>query len=119
MLVALTAFAAEECTEVYGKGTQSFSLATGSPGELGMLKEIGCYTVRVLDGLRISHFGLYPHDLFLPHLTLTETLDDLFTGVRECAQEDKQITILSNDHRQEDNIISWLKDKTYILKPKV
>ena len=40
MLVALTAFAAEECTEVYGKGTQSFSLATGSPGELGMLKEI-------------------------------------------------------------------------------
>ena len=40
MLVALTAFAAEECTEVYGKGTQSFSLATGSPGELGMLIEI-------------------------------------------------------------------------------
>ena len=96
-------------------------IGAGSPKslKLGMLKEIGCYTVRVLDGLRISHFGLYPHDLFLPHLTLTETLDDLFTGVRECAQEDKQITILSNDHRQEDNIISWLKDKTYILKPKV
>ena len=30
--------AAGECTEVYGKGGNSFSLATGSPGELGLLK---------------------------------------------------------------------------------
>ena len=30
--------AAGECTEVYGKGGNSFSLATGSPGELGLLE---------------------------------------------------------------------------------
>lgn len=40
VFMTLPAFAGDECTEVYGKGAQSFSLATGSPGELGMLKEI-------------------------------------------------------------------------------
>ncbi|MBU0767953.1 MAG: substrate-binding domain-containing protein [Proteobacteria bacterium] len=40
ILVVLPAFAGEECTAVYGAGTHTFSLATGSPGELGMLKEI-------------------------------------------------------------------------------
>ena len=30
--------ALETCTETYGSGTQRFSLATGSPGELGLLK---------------------------------------------------------------------------------
>ena len=40
IFVTLPAFAGEECTEVYGTGTHAFSLATGSPGELGMLKEI-------------------------------------------------------------------------------
>jgi tungstate transport system substrate-binding protein len=29
------------CTESYGKGPNMFSLATGSPGELGLLKELG------------------------------------------------------------------------------
>ena len=40
ILVVLPAFASEECTAVYGTGTHTFSLATGSPGELGMLKAI-------------------------------------------------------------------------------
>ena len=40
IFVVLPAFAADECTEVYGTGPNTFSLATGSPGELGMLKEI-------------------------------------------------------------------------------
>jgi tungstate transport system substrate-binding protein len=44
--VALTvgpsiSFGQEKCTEVYGKGTNKFSLATGSPGELGLLKVLG------------------------------------------------------------------------------
>jgi len=30
--------AADQCTEVYGGGSNRFSLATGSPGELGLLK---------------------------------------------------------------------------------
>jgi tungstate transport system substrate-binding protein len=30
-----------KCTEVYGSGTKQFSLATGSPGELGLLQVLG------------------------------------------------------------------------------
>jgi len=33
--------AAEQCSEEYGKGPNNFSLATGSPGELGLLKALG------------------------------------------------------------------------------
>jgi len=33
--------AREKCTEVYGSGTNKFSLATGSPGELGLLRILG------------------------------------------------------------------------------
>ncbi|MFZ5994843.1 MAG: substrate-binding domain-containing protein [Thermodesulfobacteriota bacterium] len=32
------AFSGEKCSEVYGNGPHSFSLATGSPGELGLLR---------------------------------------------------------------------------------
>jgi len=31
---------ANECTEVYGKGPNQFTLATGSPGELGLLEKL-------------------------------------------------------------------------------
>jgi tungstate transport system substrate-binding protein len=31
----------EKCTEIYGNGKDRFSLATGSPGELGLLKLLG------------------------------------------------------------------------------
>ena len=31
----------DKCTEMYGSGTNNFSLATGSPGELGLLKVLG------------------------------------------------------------------------------
>ena len=34
-------FGREKCTEVYGSGTNKFSLATGSPGELGILRILG------------------------------------------------------------------------------
>ncbi|MBN1277728.1 MAG: substrate-binding domain-containing protein, partial [Deltaproteobacteria bacterium] len=34
------AYAAEKCTEVYGESQSVFSLATGSPGELGLLKAL-------------------------------------------------------------------------------
>jgi len=34
------ALAASECTEIYGKGPDRFALATGSPGELGLLKKL-------------------------------------------------------------------------------
>jgi tungstate transport system substrate-binding protein len=37
-LIIAPTLPAQECTEVYGKGGNSFSLATGSPGELGLLK---------------------------------------------------------------------------------
>ena len=40
ILVVLPAIASEKCTAVYGTGSHTFSLATGSPGELGMLKAI-------------------------------------------------------------------------------
>jgi tungstate transport system substrate-binding protein len=40
IIVTLPAFAGDECKAVYGTGAHSFSLATGSPGELGMLKAI-------------------------------------------------------------------------------
>ena len=36
--VCTMCFAADEATTTYGTGTHSFSLATGSPGELGLLK---------------------------------------------------------------------------------
>jgi tungstate transport system substrate-binding protein len=35
------ALAQEKCTGVYGNGTNTFTLATGSPGELGLLKVLG------------------------------------------------------------------------------
>jgi tungstate transport system substrate-binding protein len=38
-LASLT-WAGNDCTEVYGTGSNRFSLATGSPGELGLLKEL-------------------------------------------------------------------------------
>jgi tungstate transport system substrate-binding protein len=38
VLLATTAFAAEQPAAVYGAGARQFSLATGSPGELGLLK---------------------------------------------------------------------------------
>jgi tungstate transport system substrate-binding protein len=38
---AFATSAAELCTEVYGQGANRFSLATGSPGELGLLKVLG------------------------------------------------------------------------------
>ncbi len=34
-------FAQSTCTAVYGSGKRTFSLATGSPGELGLLKALG------------------------------------------------------------------------------
>jgi tungstate transport system substrate-binding protein len=44
-LIALTAVAVHAagpaCTETYGSGPNAFSLATGSPGELGLLKVLG------------------------------------------------------------------------------
>jgi len=40
MFLAMPAFAGDEFTAVYGTGTNSFSIATGSPGELGMLRAI-------------------------------------------------------------------------------
>jgi len=39
--MAVSAFAQEKCDGVYGNGPQKFSLATGSPGELGILKVLG------------------------------------------------------------------------------
>lgn len=41
VICILPAGAAEKCDAVYGSGNNVFSLATGSPGELGMLKVIG------------------------------------------------------------------------------
>jgi tungstate transport system substrate-binding protein len=35
------ALAGEKCTGIYGTGLNKFSLATGSPGELGLLKALG------------------------------------------------------------------------------
>jgi len=40
MLVTQPVFAGDECTAVYGTGTHTFSLTTGSPGELGMVEAI-------------------------------------------------------------------------------
>jgi tungstate transport system substrate-binding protein len=37
---AIPAVAVDKCTAVYGEGAHVFELATGSPGELGMLKSI-------------------------------------------------------------------------------
>ncbi len=37
----LISHADEKCSEVYGSGSNKFSLATGSPGELGILKVLG------------------------------------------------------------------------------
>lgn len=45
----LHAGAAEKCDAVYGSGKNGFSLATGSPGELGMLKVMGEAFARVAD----------------------------------------------------------------------
>jgi tungstate transport system substrate-binding protein len=41
LTMAASAFAQEKCNGVYGNGPHRFSLATGSPGELGILKVLG------------------------------------------------------------------------------
>ena len=41
LLSVSMSFAQEKCDAVYGGGTNKFSLATGSPGELGILKVLG------------------------------------------------------------------------------
>jgi tungstate transport system substrate-binding protein len=42
LMISLTsAYAQTACTESYGTGPNKFSLATGSPGELGLLKALG------------------------------------------------------------------------------
>ncbi len=38
--LALTAYAEENCAAVYGHGANLFTLATGSPGELGLLEKL-------------------------------------------------------------------------------
>jgi len=40
LLVSIS-YSNEQCSEVYGSGPNKFSLATGSPGELGLLKALG------------------------------------------------------------------------------
>jgi tungstate transport system substrate-binding protein len=40
LAVSGVVFANEKCTELYGDGAKKFSLATGSPGELGLLKAL-------------------------------------------------------------------------------
>ena len=39
--MAVSAFAQEKCEGIYGNGPHKFTLATGSPGELGILKALG------------------------------------------------------------------------------
>ena len=39
--VASISYGQDKCTEIYGSGPNKFSLATGSPGELGILKVLG------------------------------------------------------------------------------
>ena len=85
---------------------------------LKMLKEIGECTARVLSGLKVAHFGLYPHNLFLPYLDQFKIMDELFSGLKESPNENIQATILSDDYKQQETIMKWLRDKTYILKPK-
>jgi tungstate transport system substrate-binding protein len=41
LFLVSASIAADDCTEVYGSGPHKFSLATGSPGELGLLKALG------------------------------------------------------------------------------
>jgi tungstate transport system substrate-binding protein len=41
LLSANASFSEEKCDAVYGSGPDKFSLATGSPGELGILKALG------------------------------------------------------------------------------
>ena len=41
LFAAVFASAEEKCTESYGTGKNTFTLATGSPGELGLLKVLG------------------------------------------------------------------------------
>ncbi len=40
-LTVSVCYAQPACTESYGTGPNKFSLATGSPGELGLLKALG------------------------------------------------------------------------------
>ena len=41
MMLGTSSYAGEQPAAVYGSGANQFSLATGSPGELGLLKVLG------------------------------------------------------------------------------
>lgn len=95
-------------------------VGAGNPENLKqkMIRKVGLYTINVLNGLKVSNFGLYPHDLFLSHLDVFNTLDELFAGIKKGAKDDNtQVSILSNSQGQEEIIEKWIKDKTFITKP--
>jgi tungstate transport system substrate-binding protein len=49
LLLPTVGFAEEPCAGTYGSGQYTFSLATGSPGELGLLRELGDAFAREAD----------------------------------------------------------------------
>jgi hypothetical protein len=94
-------------------------IGAGNPKKLSlkMVREIGRFTMKAINGLKVSCFGLYPHDLFLSQFNIFKTLDELFAGLKDTAEDETEIVILSDGQEQEEIIEKWLKDRTYILKP--
>lgn len=76
---------------------------------LKTIEELGRYTCGVLNGLKISHFGLYPHDLFLPHLDKISIMSKLIEGFYSSLTNDVIIGLLSNNREQKEDMERWLE----------
>lgn len=94
----------------------SLIIGAGDPVELDALRirALGNYTVKVLDGLKISHFGLYPHDLFLPKLNIFKVMEELVEGLKASSCEEMVIGLLCNGLEQQEKISKWLQRKKKI-----
>ena len=88
-------------------------IGAGDPTRLDKIKIrcIGDYTIKVLDGLRISNFGLYPHDLFLPNFNIFRVMEELIEGFKSSSSRDVTIGLLSNGLEQQEIITKWLQRK--------
>ena len=93
------------------KSPMCLIIGTGDPQKLSIqcIKTIARYTAKVVDGLKITHFGIYPHDLFLSHLDIFMVMKELIGGLKDSESELLKIDLLSNGHTQQEIITKWLQ----------
>ncbi|MBN2372241.1 hypothetical protein JXL19_00430 [bacterium] len=95
------------------KAPLSVIIGTGDPIKIDTKRIglLGDFTGRVLNDLKVSHFGIYTHDLFLPGFDPFRILDTLIEGLICKIPKPARICILTNTQEQKDIAVSWLQQQ--------